>query len=141
MKLLAPSGAPEILGLGNRLTIFWPTLLMHPGGTHDGSVAAGMMLPANGVPVYGFVIASGVGRLNNSLKSPECIFIVGTVLRNGTSSRISLRWSEPKINILFFTIAPPSWPPYWFLWKPSWLVAKKFRASSLSLRRNSQAAP
>ena len=135
MKLFV-SPAPEILGAGNRLTIFWPTLLMHPGGTHDGSVALGMMLPAYGVPVYGFVIA-----VLNSLKFPECISVVGTVLMNGTSSRISLRWSEPKINILFFTIAPPSWPPYWFLWKPSWLVAKKFRASSLSLRRNSHAAP
>ena len=55
----------------------------------------------------------------SSLKFPECISAVGTVLMNGVSSRMSDRWIEPKMNILSFMIGPPNWPPYWFRWKPN----------------------
>src|SRR5262245_57353089 len=90
----------------------------------------GMMLFANGWPLSGSMI--GVDRLE---KSPPSRTGFGTEARNGRSLVVRSPSYEPNTNALFCLIGPPPVTPYWFRFSFGLAAAKKFRASSLSLRK------
>ena len=69
--------------------------------------SAGMMLPGNGWPVSGSLIA-----VLRALKSPRSIAVVGSVRNVGVvSRRIFFHSSPPKKNSLLLTAGPPKLHP------------------------------
>src|SRR5882672_10765753 len=76
-----------------------------------------------------------------SEKSPYRFNSVGTVDTIASLVSCRVRSQEPKKNVLLCLIGPPSVPPNWFNRIGGLSVAKKLRASSASLRSDSNALP
>src|SRR5438309_1828688 len=124
-----------------------PKLFADPGRLGDGQNAAsltaaasrrsvGIMLPEKGC----FVSGSMMG-VPSALKSPPFCAAVGTVVAAMANSLMGYHSQDPKKKVRSFLMGPPTAKPYWFRRVGGLSVAKKFRAFSLSLRKNSHRAP
>ena len=78
-------------------------------------------------------------------KSPARSAAVGTLNRLNAPALFTLRSNNPKKNVRFLMIGPPSEPPYWCICSGAIFapdrLEKKLLAFSALLRRNSKALP
>src|SRR5579864_7358539 len=100
------------------------------------SSLVGILLPWKGC----FVVGSIIG-VPSALKSPPFCASVGTVVAATENSRMGYHSQDVKKKVRSFLMGPPTAKPYWFRRVVGRSEAKKFRAFSLSLRKNSHAAP
>jgi len=72
--------------------------------------------------------------LRRSEKSPSLFSAVGTVEITASPVSCRVRSHEPKKKVLPSAIGPANVPPHWCSRIGGWVGAKKFLASSASLR-------